>query len=319
MTSFILKRILRGFITFMVAATITFLILRLMPSNPVSIMVDPRMTQVQIDQLMHDFGLDKPYLEQYLIYMKNIFTGDLGVSFSSKQPVINLLMARLPWTVLLLLCVLANNFIWGIPLGVLSAYFKNTWIDRVINIFIVIGTSIFVPSLGITLLYFFGVKYPLLPIGGSRTPGVGGGLAYILDVTRHLILPVLTLTIVNLANYVLYMRASMIDIMNQDYIRTARSKGMKESRVIWRHGVRNGLIPTVTMTGLLISTMVGGSILTESVFSYPGIGRLIYESVNKLDYPVLQGAFLTLSLTVIIVGIITDLIYAKLDPRIKLD
>lgn len=133
-----------------------------------------------------------------------------------------------------------------------------------------------------------------------------------------MILPVATLTFVNLANYVLYIRSSMVSILEESYIRTARSKGMSEQRVVWKHGVRNALIPTITMTGYLISTMIGGSLLTETIFSYPGVGRLVYEAVGKLDYPVLQGAFLMLAVMVVVMGIFTDLLYARLDPRIKL-
>jgi peptide/nickel transport system permease protein len=216
-----------------------------------------------------------------------------------------------------MVCVIINCFIWGIPVGVAAARRRNTWLDRAINVFTVIGTSVFVPSLGVSLLYLFGLKFPILPIGGTHTPGVRGA-EYVIDVVRHMILPVCTLTFVYLANYVWYMRASMIEILHEDYMRTARSKGMTENRAVWRHGVRNALIPTVTMTGLLMGAMVGGSILTETVYAYPGVGRMIYEAVQRLDFPVLQGAFLMLAFVVIFLGVIVDILYILLDPRINL-
>ncbi|AEF83901.1 oligopeptide transport system permease protein AppB [Treponema primitia ZAS-2] len=317
MGKYLLGRLVRGVITFFIAATITFLILRLMPSDPATIMMDPRMSQLDRDLMLHNFGLDRPVPVQYAYYLKNMLHGDLGLSFSTRAPVGKMLMERIPWTLLLMVCVIINCFIWGIPIGVVAAKRRNTWLDRFINVFTVIGTSIFVPSLGVSLLYLFGLKFPILPIGGTHTPGVTG-VAYVIDVVRHMILPIFTLTFVNLANYVWYMRASMIEILNEDYMRTARSKGMTENRAVWRHGVRNALIPTVTMTGLLMGAMVGGSILTETVYSYPGVGRLIYEAVQRLDFPVLQGAFLMLSFVVILLGVVVDILYITLDPRINL-
>lgn len=317
MNKYIVKRIIRGAITFWTAITVTFLIVRLTPSNPVTIMLDSNATTESIAKLTQDFGLDKPLYVQYIKYIGNLFQGNLGVSFSTRQPVMDLLIERLPWTLLLMITVLINCFLLGIPMGVAAACKKGKTIDHVINIFAVFGTSIFIPSFGITMLYIFGVKFPVLPIGGSHTPGTEG-IEYVLDVYKHMILPVATLTFVNLANYVLYIRSSMVSILEESYIRTARSKGMSEQRVVWKHGVRNALIPTITMTGYLISTMIGGSLLTETIFSYPGVGRLVYEAVGKLDYPVLQGAFLMLAVMVVVMGIFTDLLYARLDPRIKL-
>jgi peptide/nickel transport system permease protein len=288
-----------------------------MPSDPATVMMDPRMSRQDIERMLHDFGLDRPIPVQYGYYLKNIAQGNLGLSFHTRAPVGLMLMERIPWTLLLMFCVMVNCFIWGIPIGVAAARRRNSLLDHGINIFTVIGTSVFVPSLGVSLLYLFGLKFPILPIGGTHTPGITGA-AYVADVVRHMILPVFTLTFVYLANYVWYMRASMIEILHEDYMRTAKSKGMKESRMVWMHGVRNALIPTITMTGLLMGAMVGGSILTETVYAYPGVGRMIYEAVQRLDFPVLQGAFLMLSLVVIVLGVIVDLLYMILDPRINL-
>lgn len=317
MGKFMLKRIIRGIFTFFIAITITFVILRCIPSSPVSIMLDGTgMTQESIDKITKDFALDQPYHIQYVRYISNLFKGDLGLSFSTKEPVLDILLQRLPWTLLLVILVQINCLLNGIPLGVATAKRYGSLFDVVVNIFAIIGSSIFVPSFGVALLCIFGVKFPIFPIGGSHAPGLKG-IRYFFDVCWHMILPVVTLTFVNLASYVLLMRSSMIDVMKKDYIRTAYSKGMVENRVIWVHGVRNALIPTVTVSSSQASALIGGSVLTETVFSYPGVGRLIYEAVSKLDYPVIQGAFLVLSIIVICINIITDLIYLKLNPTIK--
>jgi peptide/nickel transport system permease protein len=317
MLRYLLKRFLWGMLTLFLAVTLTFLILRVMPSDPVSVMVDSRMAQADIEALTREFGLDKPLAVQYGRYLANLCQGELGISFATRQPVLTLLAERLPWTFLLNLSALTLSLALGVWLGQAAARYRDTWVDGAIHCLAVLGGSVFVPSLGLVLLYLLGVKFPLLPIGGTHTPGVTG-LAYVADVARHLLSPTAVLVLVTWPHYALYMRASLLEILRADYVRTARSKGMRESRVIWRHGVRNALIPTVNLSGLLLGSLSGGSILAETIFSYPGVGRLIYEAVGRLDYPVLQGAFLTLAATVILLGILADLLYLCLEPRIRL-
>lgn len=318
MTNYILKRVIRGLITLLIAVSVTFLILRLMPGDPTTIMLDPRMNEAARARLLKEFGLDKSLFVQYFLYLKQMLKGDLGYSFIHRTPVTHVILSRLPWTLLLMgLTQLFTMFI-GVPLGVFAGYKKGSIIDHLINAFTIFGISIFIPWLGITLLYFFGYQIPIFPIGGAYTPGVEGFTLF-KDVVMHLVLPVLTLTLIYLANYVLYMRASMVDVLSEDYIRTARSKGVKEKQVVWKHAVRNALIPTVTMAGLLLGRMVSGAVLTETIFSFPGVGRMIYEAVGQQDFPVLQGAFLILAVSVITMNILTDLVYAYLDPRVKLN
>ena len=177
------------------------------------------------------------------------------------------------------------------------------------------GISVFIPFMAFLLLYIFAFRLKVLPTGGAYTPPKGVGMSFYLDVARHLILPAVALSITNLANAVLYTRNSMIDVLREDYIRTAYSKGNSSGRV---HALKNALIPTVTIIGMQIGLMVGGATVTETVFSWPGIGRLVYDSVNALDYPVLQGAFLLMAVAVVIMSFLTDLVVAWLDPRIKL-
>ncbi|MDR1192719.1 MAG: ABC transporter permease [Peptococcaceae bacterium] len=317
MARYLLRRVLWGMLTLFLAVTLTFLILRVMPSDPVSVMVDSRMTRGDIEALTREFGLDMPLTTQYARYLANLCRGQLGISFATRQPVSVLLAERLPWTFLLNLSALTLALALGVWLGQAAAKRRDTWLDWLIHLLAALGGSIFVPSLGLALLYLLGVKFPLLPIGGTHTPGVVG-LAYAADVARHLLLPTAVLVLVTWPHYALHMRASLLEILRADYLRTARSKGMRESRALWRHGVRNALIPTVNISGLLLGSLSGGSILAETIFSYPGVGRLIYEAVGRLDYPVLQGAFLTLAAIVILLGILTDLLYICLEPRIRL-
>lgn len=319
MGKYITKRVIKGFITFFITVTLTFFILRLMPADPTTLLMDPRMSEAHRQQMLVDFGLDKSLPVQYFSYIINLFKGDLGISFLQKRPVMDIIMEKLPWTLLLMVITQVFTMAIGIPLGIYSGYKRGSLFDQIVNAIAIFGISIFVPWLGFTLLYAFGFHLAILPIGGAYTPGIGGGWEYFLDVGKHLILPVVTLMAIYLANYVLYTRGSVIDVLSEDYIRTARSKGMKEKKVLWKHAAKNAMIPTVTTAGLMIGRMVGGAVLTETVFAYPGVGRMVYQAVSQQDFPILQGSFIILALSVIIMNIITDVLCAYLDPRIKLD
>lgn len=313
-----LGRGLKGLLTIFVSITITFFIIRLMPADPVSLLVDPKMGPEVQQAMMEQFGLNKSLGEQYAIFLKEAVQGNLGVSFKSREPVTAVIMQKLPWTLLLLMITMTFSLLVGIPVGMLSAKKRNRIFDKLVNILVVIGISIFIPFLSFALLYIFAYYLKLFPTGGAYTPPPGEGLEYILDVARHSVLPALTLFMSNVATIILYTRNSMIDVLKEDYIRTAFSKGWDDKYVIRVHALKNALIPTITVTGLTIGTMVGGAVMTETVYAWPGIGRLIYDSVSAMDYPVLQGAFLVLAIAVVLMNIITDLIVAWLDPRIKL-
>ena len=319
MSKYILKRIFKGLVTIFITVTLTFLIVRLMPSNPIYMLIDTRMSESQIQAMTEKFGLDKPLWEQYVLYLRNLLQGDLGTSFAQKRPVLDIIGEKLPWTLLLMGLAQVLTMLIGIPLGIYSGYKRGTIFDHIINAISVFGISIFVPWLGFTLLYFFGYQLAILPVGGAITPGISGFWRILLDVGKHMILPLITLMILYLANYVLYTRGSIIDVMGEDYIRTARSKGMEEKRVLWHHAAKNAMIPTITSAGLSLGSVVGGAVLTETVFSFPGVGRMIYQAVGQQDYPVLQGAFIILAISVVAMNIITDIVCAALDPRIKLE
>lgn len=318
MGSFLFRRMSKGLLTIIVSVTITFFILRLMPADPVSILIDPKMGPEVQAQMIKRFGLDKSLPEQYFMFLKGLVHGDLGLSFKNQQPVIDVLMQKLPWTLLLLFVVVILSLAIGIPIGVYAARKQGKFADKLINFLVTLGISVFVPFLAFGFLYIFAYFLKLFPTGGAYTPPPKQGIAYYIDVARHSVLPSLTLFCSNVASIVLYMRNSMIDVLGEDYIRTAYAKGLNEPLVIKHHALKNALIPTVTVTGLMMGTMVGGAVMTETIFAWPGVGRLIYDSVSAMDYPVLQGAFLILAVSVVFMNIITDLIIAWLDPRIKL-
>lgn len=318
MAAYLTRRIFKGLLTIFVSVTITFFILRLMPADPVALVVDPKMGLEAQAAMKAKFGLDKPILKQYTIFIGNLINGDMGLSFKTRQPVMTVIREKMPWTLLLLVIVVTLSLLVGIPVGVNAAKRANKGFDRFVSTLTMFSISIFIPFLSFAFLYLLSYYFKLLPTGGAYTPPPADGLAYYKDVARHAILPSLVLFINNVATIILYTRNSMQDVLKEDYIRTAYSKGWNEKYVTRVHGLKNALIPTITVTGLMISSMIGGAVMTETVFAWPGVGRLIYDSVSALDYPVLQGAFLILSATVVVTSILSDLIIAWLDPRIRL-
>ncbi|MCI0156215.1 ABC transporter permease [Leifsonia shinshuensis] len=313
---FLLPRLGRGVLTIWFAVTVTFLLLRLLPGDPALAVASPNMTEDTREALLKQYGLDQPLIVQYGIYLWQLIQGNLGVSFTQSIPVLDVLMQRLPWTLLLTGTALVATVAVGIPLGVLAASHRGRFLDRLVQIVGVTGQSIFVPSIGVLLLFVFGLMLGWLPIGGAYDQDAYG-LAWYGSVATHLILPALSLMLVQLGSYVLTMRSTLIDALGEDYTTLAKANGLPYRRVLWKHALRNALLPTTTLIGLQLGFLVGGAVLTETVFAYPGIGRGIYEAVTQLDFPVLQGAFLMLAITVVVANMITDTVYGFLDPRVK--
>jgi len=316
MLKYLLFRVGKGALTFLAAVTLTFLILRLMPGDPTTIFISDSMSPEDVAALNVTLGLDKSIPEQYLIFLRNLAQLEFGQSFFYKEPVIDIIGPRLLWTLLLIGSALALTVLIGVPFGIFSAVHRGRWLDQAITTGTVIGISIFIPLLAFVLIYVFSLQLGLTPVGGAYSPGQQDGL--VLNVLRHMALPVITLVIVSLAQVVLFTRSSMLDVLKEDYIRTARAKGADEGRVLWGHAIRNAMIPTVTIIGLMIGKMVAGAVLTETIFAWPGIGSMIYEGVQKQDFPLLQGAFIVLAFSVIVMTLVTDLVVAWLDPRVKL-
>ncbi|MBO9588420.1 MAG: ABC transporter permease [Devosia sp.] len=302
--------------TFWFAVTVTFFLVRLLPGDPVLAVAGPGMTEEIRQTQLELYGLDRPLAVQYFAYLRELVQGNLGVSFLRSQPVSQVLMERLPWTLLLTGSALLLTVILGVPLGVLAATRARGWVDQVVQITGVVGQSLFVPSLGILLLYTLGLMLGWFPIGGAVKSGLTG-VSYYLSVVHHLILPSFTLVLAQLASYVLTLRATLIEALGEEYCDLARAKGTRENKVIWKHALRNALLPTTTLIGLQIGFLVGGAVLTETIYAYPGVGRAIYEAVGQLDFPVLQGAFVLLAATVVIANLLTDIAYGLLDPRVR--
>ncbi len=268
-------------------------------------------------RLRQDYGLDVSVPVQLGRYLVRLLSFDLGMSAIYGKPVASVIFERLAVTALFMSCALAFAFSAGLVLGVLAARRVNGWPDTLISTLGLVFYAI--PSfwLGLMLIVLFSVKLAWLPPGGFESIGQGlTGLAHVLDVARHLVLPILSLSLIFLAIYLRLMRASMLEVMTLDFVRTARAKGLSEGHVLRRHVLRNALLPMVTFVGLQFSTMLGGSVVVESVFSLPGLGRLAFESVVQRDLNTLLGIVLVSAVLVIVVNFIVDLLYAKLDPRI---
>lgn len=314
--SFVLRRIGRGLFTILFAVTVTFLLLRLLPGDPALAIASPNMTEETRAALLQQYGLDKPLFVQYVIYLSQLLQGNFGTSFTQSVPVMNVLMQRLPWTLLLTFTALIITVLIGVPLGVLAASRRGKIADKIVQVIGVTGQSLFVPSIGVLLLFVFGLMLGWLPIGGAYTSGAYG-LEWYASVASHLVLPAASLMLIQLGAYVLTMRSTLIDALQEEYVTLAKANGLPYRRILWRHALRNALLPTTTLIGLQLGFLVGGAVLTETVFAYPGIGRGIYEAVTQLDFPVLQGAFLLLAATVVVANMVTDIIYGFLDPRVK--
>lgn len=316
LTTFVLRRVGRGVLTVWFAVTVTFLLLRLLPGDPTLAIQSPNMTEAQRAALLEQYQLDQPLGVQYIVYLGELLQGNLGVSFTQSIPVIDVLLARLPWTLLLAGGALGLTVIIGIPLGVLAASRAGGTFDRLVQMVGVTAQSLFIPSVGVFLLFVFGLWLGWFPIGGAYDRGIYG-TAWYGNVLYHAVLPCLSLVLIQLGSYVLTMRATLLDALGEDYCTLARANGLPYRRVLWKHALRNALLPATTLIGLQLGTLVGGAVLTETVFAYPGLGRGIYEAVIQLDFPVLQGSFLLLAVTVVVANMVTDIIYGFLDPRVK--
>lgn len=298
---------------------LTFLLIHLAPGDPVYVLVGEHgATREFIEEIQREFGLDRPILEQLAIYLGRALRGDLGYSYYYSQQVAILILERLPATLLLMLSQLAVAIIGGVGLGVISARRPYSLLDNVTTTGALIAYSMPVFWSGLMAILLFSSALGIFPAQGMfslRTSPTG--VARFLDILHHLALPALTLGLVNLALYVRLTRASMLEVLGLDYVRTARAKGLRERRVVVRHALANALLPVITVTGISLGRMIGGAVLTETVFGWPGLGRLMFESLGRRDFPVMMGMFLFISVAVIVANLLTDLCYGFLDPRIR--
>ncbi len=268
-------------------------------------------------QLRAEFGLDRPLPVQLGFYLRQVLSLDLGFSFRHKLPVLDLILSRLPATLVLMGTAITLAVTLGILLGVLAARHVNTWVDGVVSVFALLSYATPIFWIGLMLIVLFGIHLGWLPTHGMALAGTGvRGLAYALDVGRHLILPAATLSLFYVALYTRLMRAAMLEVYTLDYVQSARAKGLGEGRVALKHVLRNALLPVITMAGIQVGHVLGGSVLVETVFGWPGLGRLAFESVFARDVNLLLGLLLFSSLLVVLANLATDLLYSVLDPRI---
>jgi len=306
-------------ITVFAVVSLNFVIFRLMPGDPVSMLIAERILKPEMaDEVRRMFGLDKPLWEQYVLYIANLLRGYFGYSFYWRRPVLDIIMERLPNTLVLLGTSTAIAVILGVVLGIVAASRRGGKTD--VGIVVTSLTFYAVPVfwIGMILLMVFAVYVPLFPIGGTVSrPPPEDPVLYALDMLWHMALPMICLVLISFGSFTLLMRSSLLEALTEDYIVTARAKGVPERKVLYSHAFRNAVLPIVTAAALSFGYIVGGATLTETVFSWAGVGRLIYEAVIQRDYPVLQGAFFIIAVSVVMANFIADILYAVLDPRIR--
>ncbi|WP_461383704.1 ABC transporter permease [Devosia indica] len=317
MISFIARRLAIGALMVLALSVLVFILLRLAPGDPIDAYVNPAspLSPDAMQALRDRLGLDAPLPVQYFGWLRAAVTGDLGFSIQRVGvPVLPLVMERIGPTLLLMAAGLAIAIVVGISAGIISAVRRNSPTDIGFSVLAFVGISSPAFLTALLGLYFFSVQLRWAPSGGMLTPGAGFSLG---DLLAHLVLPACLLSIGHAALIMRYMRASLLEVLNQEYVRTARAKGVREFFVIVKHAVRNALLPVITLIGSTIGIAVGGAIFIESVFNWPGMGLLLVNAVETRDYPVIMGATLVIGATVIVVNLLTDITYAAVDPRIQ--
>lgn len=333
MLKYIIKRILMLIPVLLGVSIIVFLIMRVFSPDPAPIVLGQHATQPAIDAWRQANGLNDPIILQYFDFLKGALTGNLGSSYYTKTPVMEEILTRFPATIELAVVAIIIASIFGILIGVISAVKKNSIIDNAGMLIALMGVSMPIFWLGILMIILFSGVLHWLPSGGRINPLLNpahltglylidslitGDIRSFVDSFKHLILPASALAMYSMAIITRMTRSSMLDTLQQDYIRTARAKGISEGKVVYKHALRNGLIPIITVIGLQLGSLLGGAVLTETVFSWPGIGAYTVASILKSDFPVVQGVVLLVAAIFVLMNLVVDVIYAFLDPRIKL-
>ena len=311
-----------GYAAILVLAVVVlnFTLIQLAPGDPVEVIAgEMGGTSAEImAQLRAAYGLDRSYVEQLAIYLGKVVRGDLGYSYYFNAPVSGLILQRVPATLLLVLSSLGLAIVVGTLLGVVAARRPNGWLSHLVTLLALVGYAAPVFWTGIMLVILFASIVPIFPVSGMYDVRLQlSGFAHALDVARHMVLPVSTLTIIYIALFSRLARASMLEVLGSDYVRTARAKGLPESSVVLKHALRNAILPVVTIAGLQFSHLFAGAVLVETVFNWPGMGRLAYESILRRDTPTILGILFFSALIVILANLLTDLAYRLIDPRIK--
>ena len=321
---FVLRRLGFYLVAFWASVTLNFFLPRFMPGDPISRMMSQsqgRMTPEQVEQLQRLFGLDdRGLLEQYVSYWKSVFTGDMGVSISRfPTPVADVIASQIGWTILLGVTALMIAVVIGNLLGILAAWRRGGWLDSVLPPVLVFIGSFPYFWLAMGALYLFGVVLGWFPLRHAFSAGMVPSFspAFLGNVAMHLVLPAATIVLVSIGGWMLNMRNTMITTTSEDYIVMAEAKGLKPNRIMLKYAARNATLPAVTNFGMSIGFVVGGALLTETVFAYPGLGYQLLSAVSALDYPLMQGIFLTITAAVLVANFLVDIIYVRLDPRVR--
>jgi ABC-type dipeptide/oligopeptide/nickel transport system permease component len=303
MSSYLVRRLLMMLPVVFGISLITFLLAYLLPADPARMFAGPNASVETVNSIRHQLGLDRPFYEQYLRYVWRAVHGDLGYSYHFKMPVRDAILSRVPYTLQLTFAGILVELLVGIPVGSLSALKQYSWVDRLSTLLTLFAVSAPPFWLGLLCLYFLGFRVPIFPLGGA------GSL-------HHLILPALCAGAGGAAWYARMMRSSTLDVVHADYVRTARAKGLRERIVVYRHVLRNAIMPIVTMTGMDIPWFLSGVVLIEMVFGWPGVGKLAVDAIHNVDIPLISGTVVFAAIVVVIANVITDLTYAVIDPRI---
>ena len=312
MLTFILRRLIATIPVMGVVALFVFLLLHLSPGDPATVIAGDYASPADIARIRAQLGLDQPLYIQFTNWLAQLSRGDLGISIFSNLPVSQLIHQRVEPTLSLALLTLFIAISVAVPLGILAAWKAGTWVDRTVMAFSVLGFSTPVFVLGYALIYIFSLKLGLFPVQGFTS--ISDGL---LPFLHRLILPSITLSVIFIALFARITRASILEILNEDYIRTARAKGLKDTSILFRHALPNAAVPIVTVIGIGFALLIGGVVVTESVYNIPGLGRLTVDAVLRRDYPVIQGIILVFSALYVFINLIIDILYVALDPRIR--
>jgi len=337
MLKFILKRLVLLIPTLFGVVTLVFFMIALSPGDPARVMLGERASKEKVEKLRKDLGLDKPLSQQYFLYMKRVIRLDLGNSIKSGQSVTSEIKQRFPATIELAIFAMIFATIVGIILGVTSATKRNTWIDYSTMVGALFGVSMPVFWLALVLIMIFSVHFDLLPTGGRINVRYyfqpetyfyvidtfkymikTGDKTFLISTLQHLILPTIALGTIPLAIIARTTRSSMLEVLGQDYIKTARSAGIKERKIIYRYALKNALLPVITVIGVQFGMLLSGAILTETIFAWPGIGKWLYHAIEARDYPAVQGGIIIISTFFVLINLVVDILYSVINPKIRL-
>jgi peptide/nickel transport system permease protein len=315
--TYIVRRLIYAIPTLLGISVLVFLITRLSPGDPVRLYTFGALniTEEDIQALREHYGLNKPLYEQYVSWLLQVLQGDFGKSLQYNRPALPLLLERLPATLQLAVAALVLQLAIGVPLGVIAALKRGSWVDNVVRFFGVIGHAVPTFWLGLLMIIIFSVTFRLMPSQGVLT--VGHDVWDIPDRIKHIIMPAFVLALAGIANYSRYLRTETLDVISQDYVRTAHAKGLPERTVVYVHALRNALIPMVTALGGILAALVSGALVVEQVFTWPGVGQFTYAAARSKDYPVIMAGVMVASALLVLSYLLRDVMYAVVDPRIK--